>query len=81
MKEDAPHRHSPRLQEVGDDALVVVVGNVEMNFFARDEDSIRPAMSSIASWYLPGNEIPSGLGQLIHVPRWRCHSGGNEKPC
>src|SRR6476620_7606721 len=38
-------------------------------------------MSSLASWYLPGNEMPSGRGQLIQVPRRRYHSAGKEKPC
>ena len=27
-------------------------------------------------WYFPGNEMPSGRGQLNHVPAWGCHSGG-----
>jgi hypothetical protein len=29
-------------------------------------------------WYFPGNEIPSGRGQLNHVARCGCHSGGKE---
>ena len=28
--------------------------------------------------YFPGNEIPSGRGQLNHVAVWGCHSGGKE---
>ena len=39
MKEDAAQRNAARLQEVADDALVVLVGDVEMHFLARDEDA------------------------------------------
>jgi hypothetical protein len=39
VKEHASQVDAACLQEPGDDAAVVLVGNVEMNFFALDENA------------------------------------------
>ena len=72
VKEHAAQRHLARLEELANDALVVFVGDVEVDLLAlrRGRGSGRRYLQSPHGTG-PGKEMPSGRGQEIHVASMR----------
>ena len=70
------------VQELADDALVVVVGDVEMHFLARarGRGSGRRCLRWLRDTCRETRSLPAAASE-IQVPRCGCHSAGNENPC